>query len=431
MKVQSKRGGQPSIEFFINLSLKLLTIDSNKVILVSKLLNAVLYCIDGMVSSDHAFAMLYQVVLIEQEPIARRRIKHGLVQAGCRVEMAKSLEKGTLLLDGGVPALILLDWDLKGSDRFLQALKERPKLANSYVICLGYRSNVTDRIQALNLGADEFLIKPIVEAELLAKVKAGLRIYQMQDELALRNQTLEAELEEATRYMRSQLPAPMQTPITIDFRFLPSQHLGGDCFDYFWISEQTLALYLLDVSGHGMGATLMAIGLLNDIRRRSHGIPLTNPAAVLTTLNQRVQMSETHRKYLTMWYGIYDVSDRTLTYASAGHPPALLMREDEGEDVFQVLKTPSIPIGLFSDSHYQNATVSVSSDNTLYLFSDGVYEFPDIQGKIWGLDAFQLFLQTAQKEQLPLDLMLTRLKDSSASRKFMDDLSLLQVRFNF
>ncbi|MEM9137796.1 MAG: SpoIIE family protein phosphatase, partial [Cyanobacteria bacterium P01_F01_bin.42] len=302
---------------------------------------------------DHS--QIYHVVLIEQEPIARRRIQQNLTRAGYRVEIARSLEKGSNLIEKATPALILLDWDLPDSDRFLQRLQVRPKLANTFITCLGHRTNVTERVQALNSGADEFLSKPIVETELLAKVKAGLRIHQLQKDLTQRNQTLRAELEEATRYMRSQLPAPMAHPITIDFRFIPSQHLGGDCFDYFWISDQALALYLLDVSGHGMGATLMAISVLNDIRQQSHGINLHNPAQVLELLNQRIQMDEQHSKYLTIWYGVYELDQAQLTYASAGHPPALLTSGAGSQANAQALKTPGMPIGLFPDSQYQNA----------------------------------------------------------------------------
>lgn len=371
---------------------------------------------------------IYHVVLIEQDPIVRRRIKHDLTQAGHYVEIAKSLDKGAKLLDGSSPALILLDWDLEGSDRFLKKLRCIPQLSNTFITCLGHRTNVTDRVCALNMGADEFLSKPIVGAELLAKVRAGLRIHQLQNDLALRNQTLEAELEEATCYMRSQLPAPMGNPIAIDFRFIPSQHLGGDCFDYFWICDRTLALYLLDVSGHGMGATLMAIGILNDIRQHSHGIDLRDPAKVLEHLNQRVQITAQHSKYLTIWYGVYDVGDRQLTYASAGHPPALL--SPAADQPLQLLKTPGLPIGLFADSQYQNAIAPITPDSTLFLFSDGVYEFPDRDGKIWGLAAFQSLIQNAQRQQLPLDALLQCLRMSCAAPKFMDDLSLLRVSFN-
>ena len=373
---------------------------------------------------------IYHVVLIEQEPIARRRIKHDLSEAGYRVDIAKSLEKGTRLLESSVPSLILLDWDLEGSEAYLQGLCQRPKLDNTFITCLGHRTNVTERVRALNSGADEFLCKPIAEAELLAKVKAALRIHQIQSDLSLKNETLESELEEATQYMQSQLPLPMRDPITIDFRFLPSQHLGGDCFDYFWVSDRTLALYLLDISGHGMGATLMAIGILNEIRQQAQGVNLANPSEVLTHLNQQIQMSWQHSKYLTMWYGIYGVDDRTLTYASAGHPPALLVNSNSSETPIELLKTPGRPIGLFPDSTYQNAIAKIQPESTLYLFSDGVYEFPGMDGQIWGLNSFQSLLQHLQQQQLPLDAVLQHIKHHCALPNFNDDLSLLRVNFN-
>ena len=383
----------------------------------------------AMTVTDINLTQIYHVILIEQEPIARRRIKYDLTQAGYRVDIAKSLDKGTTLLETSTPALILLDWDLEGSDRFLHSLRQRPKLSNTFITCLGHRTNVTDRVHALNTGADEFLCKPIVGAELLAKIKAGLRIYQLQNDLALKNQTLEAELEEATQYMRSQLPLPIGTPVAIDFRFIPSQHLGGDCFDYFWLSDQTLAIYLLDISGHGMGATLMAIGILNDIRQQSHNINLRDPAEVLAQLNQRIQMSDHHSKYLTMWYGVYEVNRCQLSYASAGHPPALLVPHPH-KSAIQLLKTPGFPIGLFPESSYQNAIASIPPDSTLYVFSDGAYEFLGTDGQIWGLTAFQNLIQQAQQHQLPLDALLQRLKSNCASSNFMDDLSLLRVHFN-
>ncbi|MEM9137862.1 MAG: SpoIIE family protein phosphatase, partial [Cyanobacteria bacterium P01_F01_bin.42] len=82
------------------------------------------------------------------------------------------------------------------------------------------------------------------------------------------------------------------------------------------------------------------------------------------------------------------------------------------------------------DSQYQNAIATIPSGGTLYVFSDGVYEFPDHGGQIWGLSAFKSVIQQVQTEQLPLDALLQQLRRSCASPKFMDDLSLLRVSFN-
>ena len=371
----------------------------------------------------------YDVVLIEQDPLTRRRIKHDLAKVGCSVDLAKGFERADHLLSKSIPALILLDWDLENSDRYLTQLRQSPQFETTFIACLGNRTQVMDRVAALEMGADDFLSKPIVEAELLAKVKAGLRSHAIHQELLQKNHTLETELEEAVSFMRAKLPLPMAGPIAIDFRFIPSQHLGGDCFDYFWLSDHKLAIYLLDVSGHGMGATLMAIGILDQLRQHADDIHLDAPDEVLTHLNRQVQMSEQNSKYLTIWYGVYDLQEQTLTFASAGHPPAFLMQEHRPSEG-QLLKTPGLPIGLFEESHYHSAQVQLHEDMTLYLFSDGVYEFPDANGEIWGINAFQSLVQQAQQQGLALDSLVQNLKTNCSERKFIDDLSLLKVSFH-
>ncbi|MCM1983403.1 SpoIIE family protein phosphatase [Lyngbya confervoides] len=383
------------------------------------------------------------VVILEQDPLVRRRLRQLLTDQGYQVALAKTAERGIALMTQTPPALALLDWSLSGSGQLCRYLRQQ--CCYTYQICLQHQARVSDRIQGLDAGADEFLSKPILEAELLARVKAGIRTSQMQQTLVLQNQiivaqnqTLAAELEEATQYIRSQLPPPMHTPLKIDFRFLPSQHLGGDCFDYFWHHSGSLVLYLLDVSGHGMSATLMAIGVLNELRHPPEQVDLLNPAEVLCTLNQRLPMENHHNKYLTIWYGVYQPQDRCLTYASAGHPPALLLKPSPvpvsapsrsalaAVPDLECLKTPGLPVGLFQGQNYCNACQGVDSGDTLYLFSDGIYEFPDAQGNIWGLDQFQ---QLIQQQPLSLDRLLQQLRSRCAAPTFTDDLSLLRVRF--
>ena len=109
------------------------------------------------------------------------------------------------------------------------------------------------------------------------------------------------------------------------WRFQPSAELGGDIFGYHWINADRLAIYLLDVSGHGVGAALLSVSVFNVLRTQSlQGTDFGDPAAVLKQLNRVFPMERQNNLIFTIWYGVFERSTRRLTYASGGHPPAVL-----------------------------------------------------------------------------------------------------------
>jgi sigma-B regulation protein RsbU (phosphoserine phosphatase) len=244
---------------------------------------------------------------------------------------------------------------------------------------------------------------------------------------------LQAELAEGAEYVRSLLPRPLTEPVAIDARFIPSQQLGGDCFDYYWLDKDHLAIYLLDVSGHGLGSALLSVSVLSLLRSRSRlQTNFYQPSEVLNALNQSFQMESQRNMYFTIWYGVYNRQKRQLVCASAGHPPALLLsgREPETRRVKQ-LKTPSgLPIGMFTHASYANACYTVEEGSTLYIFSDGVYEIMQPDGTVWSLDAFIDWLADFSRvNPLNLDRVLQELRSLTGKGAFNDDVSLLQVKF--
>jgi PAS domain S-box-containing protein len=124
---------------------------------------------------------------------------------------------------------------------------------------------------------------------------------------------LEDELGEAANYVRSLLPAPLTTPVETHWCYLPCSHLGGDGFGYYHLDAETMAFYLLDVSGHGVGAALLSISVLNVLRRQLLlGADFHDPVAVLEGLSRAFPMDRDNDKYFTIWYGVYHVTSRTL-----------------------------------------------------------------------------------------------------------------------
>ncbi|MCS6815433.1 MAG: serine/threonine-protein phosphatase, partial [Cyanobacteria bacterium] len=193
--------------------------------------------------------------------------------------------------------------------------------------------------------------------------------------------------------------------------------------------------YLLDVSGHGLGATLLSVAVLNLLRSQSlPGVNFYRPNQVLDALNETFQMSEQNEKYFTIWYGVYNRVKRQLVFSSAGHPPPLLLtfgnRDLTGTPVqLKQLKSPGLPIGMLPDTHFMIAQCDIADNSALYIFSDGIYEVSTGDRISWGFNAFAEMLGHAEGHGHDLDRILQHVYDISIEDPLEDDLSLLQVKF--
>jgi sigma-B regulation protein RsbU (phosphoserine phosphatase) len=228
----------------------------------------------------------------------------------------------------------------------------------------------------------------------------------------------------------SLLPAPIDTgPVTANWRFQPSTELGGDAFGYYWLDGNTLAIYLLDVSGHGVGAAMHSVTALNLLRQRAlPQVDFTDPAAVLASLNNRLQMDDHDGMFFTMWYGVYRVTTRTLRYSAAGHHPAYLVTPDR--ERFDALGTPNLMIGAMPGLTYDVHETAVAPGSTLHLFSDGVFEIMTPDGRQLGLQDFLPHLVAPPQPGLAEPERLYRLVVGTAKPGPLDDdFSLLTTTF--
>lgn len=244
---------------------------------------------------------------------------------------------------------------------------------------------------------------------------------------------LNQELAEAAAYVYEALPAPISIgPVKIDWRFIPSTSLGGDALGYHWIDDDHFAIYLIDVSGHGVGAALLSVSVINVLRSQSlSNADFKDPGQVLGSLNTTFPGEENNDMFFTIWYGIYNKNTRELLYASGGHPPALLLNDNDtkGSRV-QKLRTPNFVIGGLPETTYQKLNQRIDEKSTLYIFSDGVYEVKKSDGTMWRLQEFSTFMQKMNNEsQSRLDRLYNYVKDLGESDQLEDDFTIMEVVF--
>jgi hypothetical protein len=211
--------------------------------------------------------------------------------------------------------------------------------------------------------------------------------WRTRDEIEQSND-LDLELQRASAYVQSLLPAPIREgPIRADWVYQPSARLGGDAFGYGKLTDDLHTAYIIDVAGHGAGAAMHGVAVMNQLRQQS--LPKTDmaqPAQVLATLNRLFQMEEHAGLYFTIWYGVYDLRTRRLDYASAGHHPGYLV--DAERKTATPIKTRNVIIGALPGMGFKQDSIVLPPGASLYLFSDGVYEIVDRAGLQWSIENF-------------------------------------------
>ncbi len=270
-------------------------------------------------------------------------------------------------------------------------------------------------------------------ADITAAVEASERNVILAQRLQRQSDRIAAELESAAEYMTSILPSGLTGPVEVVSRYLPSRELGGDCFDYGWLDDDHLLVYLIDVSGHGIEPALLSVSVHNMLRSRSLGIEtMLEPDAVLAELNSLFQMGEQVEHYFTVWYGVYRASTRTLRYASAGAPPAFAFTTAaDGTVSVTELSTEAKPVGMFEDTEFTSASYAVPPGCRVLIFSDGAYELALSEGELLSIEEFKkLYIRLARSSNWAIDALVEELSARTPANSFEDDCSLVSLTFD-
>jgi sigma-B regulation protein RsbU (phosphoserine phosphatase) len=356
---------------------------------------------------------------------------HYCGEATAALERASGVQPTVVLLDLVMP-------DLDGLT-LLKFMRAHAATKDVPVIVLSSKEDAQTKAEAFALGANDYIVKLPDPVELLARIRhhsngfiARMERAEAYEALAASQKALARELAQAAAYVRSLLPPPMTGAVQTDWRFIPSVQLGGDAFGYHWLDEHRLAVFLLDVSGHGVKSALLSMTAMNAVRTRTlPGVDFLDPAQVLGGLNEAFQMDQYEGMYFTIWYGVFDRRSRRLVFGSAGHPPGLLVSRRSGEIGVEQLGEPGFFIGMLPGVGFDTREIEVPPWSNLFLFSDGAYELTQPDGSMWTLEAFAEVVRGTDPAAglTPLDEVEAVIRRVRGTDQFEDDVSILGVRF--
>lgn len=366
------------------------------------------------------------ILVIDDGPDNRMLLEALLGRVGYRVLLAEDGEQGLRLLESEVPSLILLDYSMPGlsGPQVAQRVRGQERTAAIPIILLTASTEEDHIDQAFAAGADDYVTKPFDRRILTARIDSMIRAAEDRQRarkssvLQVQRDRLLSELQDAARVQREQIT---KLPLTyprglITGAVVPCHHIGGDLLQVLSDPERTTAV-VIDVSGHGAAAALVASAVVTELR----GYVATHSLSdCFASINRQISARFTSH-YACI--AAIQISATGATVVNAGLPPICHVRDDK---VIAKIEASGTPPGLLSSSQYESVELELLPGDRLIVVSDGLTEplggcADDVEGCLSGLG-----LLTAPGGQASEQLAAS-IAELFGGKPLEDDASLLVV----
>ncbi|MEK5300252.1 fused response regulator/phosphatase [Bacillus sp. FSL R10-2201] len=272
--------------------------------------------------------------------------------------------------------LILLDIMMPEIDglEVCRRLQNEEKFKDIPIIFVTALEDANKLAEALDIGAMDYITKPINKVELLARMRVALRLKSELNWHKEQEENLRNELDLATQVQRNLLSSPLREDhIKIEASYLPSFKLAGDMYYWYKIDENRYGIILLDVMGHGVSASLVCM-FISSVLRESIKC-LIDPELVIKDLNKYMTLLHNENDnipyYFTAIYLVVNTENRTIEYVNAGHPSGYVLVDEE--NIIE-LDRGSCAIGFFDEIKVEKTVIPFEKNAQILLFTDGVLE---------------------------------------------------------
>jgi len=404
---------------------------------------------------DDAAMVVRPVLVVDDSKAQRRLLSRTLAKWGYETIEAESGDAALAITADTQIDIVVSDWMMPGMSgvEFCRAFREQCADRPAYFVLLTAQTEREVLAEGLESGADDFLSKPFNSVELRARLRAGARVVNAQLALAGQNQALstalsdlsnaysaiERDLNGARKFQEGLVPDRFLKAGSLDVSMLfqPSGHVGGDLVGYFWVDDTQLAIYSVDVSGHGVASALMTArvaSFLSDATpdrniafdRDGDDHNLVNLEKVCGRLNEVLQADVDSDQYLTMSIAVVDTTSGHVELCHAGHPSPVVQRADGSVEFTELFSTP---IGLIDHGEYARVAFDLEKGDRLMLYSDGITECPDPYDNLLDDEGLEEIMKDQSEIRGPafVDATVAALKEFRGADDFPDDLSAVLI----
>jgi len=310
------------------------------------------------------------------EKILKQAGYHDLVSLNSAQELFEYIQFGKDSSRHNEIDLILLDIMMPEIDglEVCRRLQKEEKFKDIPIIFVTALEDANKLAEALDMGAMDYITKPINKVELLARMRVALRLKSELNWHKEQEENLRNELDLATQVQRNLLSSPLREDyIKIEASYLPSFKLAGDMYYWYKIDENRYGIILLDVMGHGISASLVCMFISSVLRETIKS--LIDPELVIKDLNKYMTLLHNENDdipyYFTAIYLVVDTEKRTIEYVNAGHPSGYVLVDETN---MVELNRGSCAVGFFDEIKVEKTVIPFEKNAQIVLFTDGVLE---------------------------------------------------------
>jgi len=246
------------------------------------------------------------------------------------------------------------------------------------------------------------------------------------------------DLQLAAKLQTDLLPDPLETgSVAAEGYFMPALFVAGDAYDYFMLSEDVLAFYIIDVEGHGTASAMTSFAIHSQLNPKADGICTrslqmnsdhnTAVCATVKHLNDGFYNQESTNKYFTMIYGLLDLPTGVFTWCQAGHPAVILCTDAETSEIGD----GGFPVGTLEDPPFCTTTIKMQPGERIAVYSDGIIECMSDSNEAYGKNRLiSLMNQTRTDSRSDcIGKLKASLVEWNGSEEFTDDVTLVIVDY--
>jgi serine phosphatase RsbU (regulator of sigma subunit)/CheY-like chemotaxis protein len=379
------------------------------------------------------------VVLAVDDTPQNLDVVKGILTPEYRIKVATNGPAALRIVEKQLPDIILLDIMMPGMSglEVCQQLKANPRSADIPVIFLTAKDQTEDETEGFELGAADYILKPVNPPILQARVKTHLALKQSMDslqqtsaELARAKQRMELELNVGRDIQQSMLPTtvPDHKEVTLCASMDAAREVGGDFYDYYMLTENELCFCVADVSGKGVPAALFMA--MSKILIRSRARDERGPAEIITRVNAELSEDNPECMFVTVFFAVLNLCTGELVYTNGGHNPPLIRRASGEVEALREIHGPVVAVMPGED--YEQSTLQMAPGDVLLVFTDGVTEAMDTDKNLYGDERLFDVLKAMpdSSAQAAVKCVNESVAAFAAGAEQADDITMLAVQYN-